>query len=144
LVDAFSLGVQLNGTSLSKLQSAPLVKQAEYEGLYTPKAIDPDLTLINAFAGWGAGGAANAGKIAGAGNARIKVGVLDTGIDVTQPCFNDAGFPATEQQGPPALTNNKVIVAKCSTTRCRAAASLRRRSRRTGRTSPARWHATTG
>jgi minor extracellular serine protease Vpr len=107
-----AVAVQLNGTSLSTLQSAPMVKQAEYEGLYTPQAIDPDLTLINAFAGWGAGGAANAGKIAGAGNARIKVGVLDTGIDVTHPCFNDAGFPATQQQGPPALTNNKVIVAK--------------------------------
>src|SRR5213592_4746277 len=107
-----AVAVQLNGTSLSTLQSAPMVKQAEYEGLYTPQAIDPDLTLINAFAGWGAGGAANAGKIAGAGNARIKVWVLDTGIDVTHPCFNDAGFPATQKQGPPALTNNKVIVAK--------------------------------
>ena len=60
-----AVAVQLNGTSLSTLQGAPMVKQAEYEGLYTPQAIDPDLTLINAFAGWGAGGAANAGKTPG-------------------------------------------------------------------------------
>jgi minor extracellular serine protease Vpr len=107
-----AVAVQLNGTPLSTIQSAPMVKTAQYEGLYTPQAIDPDLTLINAFSAWGGGGGAGAGKIAGEGNARVKVGVIDTGIDVTQPCFNDAGFPATKQQGPPALTNNKVVVAK--------------------------------
>jgi hypothetical protein len=105
-----ALAVQLNGTSLATIQAAPMVQQAQYEGVYTPQAIDPDLTLINAFGAWGAGGGAGAGvKPDGS---RVKVGIIDTGIDVTQPCFNDAGFPATPKQGPPSLTNNKVIVAK--------------------------------
>jgi minor extracellular serine protease Vpr len=105
-----AVAVQLNGTSLATIQAAPMVQQADYEGLYTPQAIDPDLTLIDAFGAWGAGGGASAGvKPDGS---RVKVGIIDTGIDVTQPCFNDAGFPATPTQGPPSLTNNKVIVAK--------------------------------
>jgi minor extracellular serine protease Vpr len=106
-----AVAVQLNGTPLSTIQSAPLVETAQYEGFYTPQAIDPDLTLINAFSAWGgAGNGANAGvKPDGS---RVKVGIIDTGIDVTQPCFNDTGFPNTPKQGPPALTNNKVIVAK--------------------------------
>ncbi len=105
-----AVAVQLNGTSLATIQAAPMVQQAQYEGVYTPQAIDPDLTLINAFGAWGAGGGASAGvKPDGS---RVKVAIIDTGIDVTQPCFNDAGFPATQKQGPPSLTNNKVIVAK--------------------------------
>jgi subtilisin family serine protease len=108
-----AVAVELNGTSLSTIQGAPMVQRVEYQGIYTPQVIDPDLTLINAFAAWAAvGGGANAGKISGGGNARIKVGVVDTGIDATHPCFDDAGFPATQKQGPPSLTNNKVIVAK--------------------------------
>jgi len=109
-----AVAVQLNGTPLSVIRSAPQVKSADYEAYYTPQAsLDPDLPLISAFAAWGGeGNGANAGKIAGTLNDRVKVGVIDTGIDVTHPCFNDAGFPATQKQGPPALTNNKVIVAK--------------------------------
>jgi minor extracellular serine protease Vpr len=108
-----AVAVQLNGTPLSVIRSAPQVKSADYEAYYTPQvtSADPDLPLISAFDAWGgAGNGANAGVEPGGG--RVKVGVIDTGIDVTQPCFSDAGFPATQQQGPPSLTNNKVIVAK--------------------------------
>ena len=38
--------------------------------------------------------------------------MVDTGIDVEHPCFDEAGFPATPQVGNPAYTNNKVIVAR--------------------------------
>ena len=102
-----AVAVQLNGTPLSVIRSAPQVKGADYEAYYTPQVSqDPDLPLISAFQAWGGeGNGANAGR-------GVKVGVIDTGIDVTSPCFSDAGFPATQQQGPPALTNNKVIVAK--------------------------------
>src|SRR5205085_1653525 len=73
----------------------------------------PDLPLISAFAAWGGeGNGANAGVESN--GTRVKVGVIDTGIDITNPCFNDAGYSATQgfPQGPPSLTNNKVIVAK--------------------------------
>lgn len=107
-----AVAVQLNGTPKSTIEKAPQAASVEYQGIYYPNVTDPDLTLINAFAAWGGGGGANAGKISGTANDRIKVGVIDTGIDVTHPCFSDAGFPATQQQGPSSLTNNKVIVAK--------------------------------
>jgi subtilisin family serine protease len=107
-----AVAVQLNGTAKSTIEQAPQAKYVEYQGVYYPSLTDPDLTLINAFAAWGSGGGANAGKKTGTANDRVKVGIIDTGIDVTHPCFDDTGFPATPRQGPPSLTNNKVIVAK--------------------------------
>jgi minor extracellular serine protease Vpr len=107
-----AVAVKLNGTPLSVIRSAPQVKSADYEAYYTPQgSLDPDLPLISAFDAWGGeGNGANAGIEPN--GTRVKVAVIDTGIDVTQPCFNDAGFPNTPKQGPPSLTNNKVIVAK--------------------------------
>lgn len=102
-----AVSVKLNGTSLDTLRSSSLVVRAEYEGLYYPTADDPDLGLISAMAGWTAAGQTSA--TAGDG---IKVGVLDTGIDETHPCFSDAGYPSTSQLGDPRFTNNKVIVAR--------------------------------
>lgn len=99
-----AVAVQLNGTALTTLRTAPMVVNAQYEGLYHPTS-DPDLAVINAIAGWGAGGAAGAG-------AGVKVGVLDTGIDITHPCFSDAGYAPQTQLGDHTFTNNKVIVAK--------------------------------
>ena len=100
------VGVKLNGTTLDKLRTAPQVKAAEYQGVYRPTTEDPDLALVNAVAAWGqVGGAANAG-------AGVKVGIVDTGIDFTHPCFSDTGYPAQTQLGDRRYTNNKVIVAK--------------------------------
>jgi len=104
-----AVGVDLNGTPLATIQSAPMVVAAQYQQLYHPMG-DPDLALIHAVEAWGAGGGAHAGVKAD-GN-RVKVGIIDTGIDVTHPCFSDAGYPVAAKDGPPALTNNKVIVAK--------------------------------
>jgi len=64
------------------------------------------LALISAPQAWAQGGGSGS---AGAG---IKVAIVDTGIDVTHPCFSDAGYGAQTQLGNPGLTNNKVIVAK--------------------------------
>ena len=105
-----AVAVRLNGTSLSLLRSAPNVVSASYEGLYTPTAddTDPDLSLIKALTAWDntqVGGA----KQAGAG---VQVGIVDTGIDTTHPCFGDTNFPTTTQLGDHRFTNNKVIVAK--------------------------------
>ena len=79
--------MQLNGAKLGTIASAPMVKQAQYEGLYRPMDnADPDLALIHAIDAWtAAGGAANAG-------AGVKVGIIDTGIDQTHPCFAPAGY----------------------------------------------------
>jgi minor extracellular serine protease Vpr len=101
-----AVAVRLNGTPLGTIASAPGVKSAQYEGLYRPAIADPDLALINAVQAWAQGG--------GAGNAGagVKVAIVDTGIDVTHPCFSDAGYAPQSKQGDPSLTNNKVIVAK--------------------------------
>jgi uncharacterized protein (TIGR03437 family) len=72
----------------------------------------PELDLINAPAAWNRlGGAKNAG-------AGSRIAVIDTGIDVTHPAFNDsgftlpAGFPLCNVQADCAYTNKKVIVAR--------------------------------
>jgi uncharacterized repeat protein (TIGR01451 family) len=105
-----AVGVDLNGTPLATIQSAPMVVAAQYQQLYHPMG-DPDLALIHAFDAWGgAGQGANAGVKAD--GSRVKVGIIDTGIDVTHPCFSDAGYAPAAKDGPPSLTNNKVIVAK--------------------------------
>lgn len=101
-----AVAVQLNGATLAQVSGTPMVKSAQYESLYYPNAIDPDLALISAPAAWSqSGGAATAGE-------GVKVAVVDTGIDVTHPCFSDAGYPAQTQLGDRSFTNNKVIVAK--------------------------------
>mgnify|MGYP005810997291 CR=1 FL=1 len=104
-----AVAVQLNGTPLETLGRAPMVQHVEYEGLYYPTSdpySDPDLALISAFDAWNTGGgAANAGE-------GVKVAIVDTGIDVTHPCFDDAGYPAQTQLGDKSFTNNKVIVAR--------------------------------
>jgi subtilisin family serine protease len=102
-----AVAVQLNGVSLGTIASAPMVRKAQYEGIYRPlDNSDPDLALIHAIDAWTAiGGPANAG-------AGVKVGIVDTGIDVKHPCFSDAAYPAQTQLGDHRFTNNKVIVAK--------------------------------
>jgi minor extracellular serine protease Vpr len=105
-----AVSVKLNGTSLDTLRAAPQAIRAEYEGLYSPTAdpaVDPDLALISATQAWAAAGGSSAN--AGAG---VKVAIIDTGIDITHPCFSDQGYPTQAQLGDTHFTNNKVIVAK--------------------------------
>ncbi len=100
------VAVRLHGTSAATLRKAPGVTAVRYQQTYRPTAADPDLSLIKAEQAWAAtGGPANAGQ-------GVQVGIVDTGIDVTHPCFDDAGYPATTQRGDTRFTNNKVIVAK--------------------------------
>ncbi|MGZ5195167.1 MAG: S8 family serine peptidase [Ramlibacter sp.] len=101
-----AVSVQLNGATLGQVAATSMVKTAQYEGLYYPNATDPDVALISAPQAWAqGGGSANAG-------AGVKVAIVDTGIDVTHPCFSDAGYAPAQALGDPQLTNNKVIVAK--------------------------------
>ncbi|GGO93286.1 hypothetical protein GCM10011584_31640 [Nocardioides phosphati] len=104
-----AVAVRLNGTPLATLAGAPGVRSAQPEGTYRPSDDnDPDLSIISAQAAWQT---AQVGGSAGAGRG-VKVAIVDTGIDVTHPCFSDAGFPATRQLGDTRFTNNKVVVAR--------------------------------
>jgi subtilisin family serine protease len=104
-----AVSVKLNGASLAQVSATPMVKTAQYEGLYYPTAdvaVDPDLALIDATQAWAhAGGSANAG-------AGVKVAIVDSGIDQDHPCFDDAGYEPQTQLGDKKYTNNKVIVAR--------------------------------
>jgi uncharacterized protein (TIGR03437 family) len=75
---------------------------------------EDQLTLSNVAAAWsssGIGGAANAG-------AGLFIGVIDTGIDQTNPSFNQpslptpSGYPIADSTADLAFTSNKVIVAR--------------------------------
>jgi minor extracellular serine protease Vpr len=109
------VSVELNGTPLSTLQGAPQVAAASYEGLYRPQsadgANDPDLALISAPAAWGGNGATAGVRPDGT---RVRVAVIDTGIDQTHPCFNATGYtyPAGFPKGDTTFTTPKVIVAR--------------------------------
>jgi len=101
-----AVAVQLNGATLAQVSATPMVKNAQYQGLYYPNRTDPDLALISAPQAWAlTGGSGTAG-------AGVKVAIVDTGIDITHPCFSDTGYPAQSKLGSPSLTNNKVIAAK--------------------------------
>ena len=101
-----AVAVELNGAPLAGIAASPLVKQAQYEGLYRKVNTVPDLDLIRAPQAWATGGGpANAG-------AGIKVAIIDSGIDATHPCFSDDGYAPQTQLGDKKFTNDKVIVAK--------------------------------
>ena len=101
-----AVSVDLNGTSIDLLRQAPQAAGVQYEGFYHVTTDDPDLGLIQAVQAWqAAGGPSNAGE-------NVKVAIIDTGIDINHPCFNDSGYPAQQQLGDHRFTNNKVIAAK--------------------------------
>jgi minor extracellular serine protease Vpr len=80
-----AVAVQLNGTPLATIKSAPMVQSAEYNALYHPN-LSQSYQIINASGAWTeAGGRAMAG-------AGIKIGDIDTGIDNNHPFFDPTGF----------------------------------------------------
>lgn len=108
-----AVAVRLNGTAADALRAAPGVTEVEYQETFAPDAVDTSLALINALEGWAAAGATSApgdpGAWAGAG---VRIGIVDTGIDASHPCFSDAGYPSQARVGDPRFTNNKVIAAR--------------------------------
>lgn len=101
-----AISVKLGGATLAQVAASPLVRSAQYQGLYYPNAADPDLAVVRAIEAWAkAGGAATAG-------AGVKVAIVDSGIDQGHPCFSDVGYPEQAQVGNRSFTNNKVIAAK--------------------------------
>lgn len=102
-----AVAVKLGGASLAQVSASAMVKSAQYQGLYYPNIVDPDLALISAEQAW----ARNGGTPATAG-AGVKVAVVDSGIDQSHPCFSDSGYAAQTQLGDRRFTNNKVIAAR--------------------------------
>jgi len=79
--------------------------------------LDHALPLHNIPQAWSLGGAYPQGQ-------GIKIGMIDTGIQVTHPGFNDAGFqappgfPLVNAASDVAFTNQKVIVARSYVSLC--------------------------
>ena len=108
------VAVKLNGAPIQQLAAGPKVTAAEHSWLYRP-TMNVSNDLIRASEVWaGLGGQETAG-------AGVQVAVIDTGIDLTNPFFSDAGLPAQsqidecdDQDNDPATpdTNNKVVVCR--------------------------------
>jgi minor extracellular serine protease Vpr len=108
LVNAVS--IEVSDGDLAAIAALPGVKRVELVKEYH-SLLDASVPLINAPALWDRLGGVG---VAGQG---MKIAILDTGIDITNPLFSDtgyslpSGFPKTNN-GSTALTNNKVIAAK--------------------------------
>jgi minor extracellular serine protease Vpr len=109
LANAVSIEVS-DDAELAAIAALPGVKRIELvRQVHT--LLDASVPLINAPALWNRLGGAG---VAGQG---MKIAILDTGIDITNPMFSDAGFtmpagfPKTNNFSA-GLVNNKVIAAE--------------------------------
>ncbi len=108
LVNAVS--IEVSDGDLAVIAALPGVKRVELVKK-CHALLDASVPLINAPALWDRLGGVG---VAGQG---MKIAILDTGIDITNPLFSDtgyslpSGFPKTNN-GSDALTNKKVIAAK--------------------------------
>ncbi len=133
-----TLIIDLPEEKAASLSSIPGVKSYHKVRLYRPALDQANIVhkLPQAYAL--VGGASNAG-------AGIKIAMIDTGIDITQPAFSDSGFQAARPGFPKVnstsdtekYTNNKVIVAR-STTPCGPIPTLTTARRMKSDTAPAR------
>ena len=86
------VAVKLNGAAIGKLRRNTNVSVVEYNALYRPD-MSESYKLINATGAWAsAGGRANAGLINAATGLRVKVGVIDSGVDYRHPFLDPTGF----------------------------------------------------
>ena len=107
---ANAVSIEVGASELAAISALPGVKRVELVREYH-STIDASVPLINAPAIWQKLGGVS---VAGQG---MKIAILDTGIDITNPLFSDAGYTAPAgfpraNTGNESLTNNKVIVAK--------------------------------
>lgn len=105
-----AVSIEATPSELSAIAAMPGVKRVELVKECFAM-LDTSVPLINAPAIWDRlGGPSNAGE-------GMRIAIIDTGIDITNPLFSDAGLTAPRgfpraDKGSEALTNNKVIVAK--------------------------------
>jgi len=119
LTVGYQYGAVLNGFSatvpvsqLSKLSSAPNVVAVFPDREYARPMLDHSIPLINAPAAWAMlGGGPSAGK-------NLYIADVDTGIQISDPCFSGANMPApkfglrSDTAANRKYTNNKVVVAR--------------------------------
>ncbi|MGH9822341.1 MAG: S8 family serine peptidase [Blastocatellia bacterium] len=95
------------GYKIAQMAALPGVRRFHLSRTYHA-LLNTSVPLINAPAAWA--------KVGGAGNAGrgIRIAILDSGIDITNSLFSDAGFaaPGGFPRGDTSFTNNKVIAAK--------------------------------
>ena len=107
---ANAISVEASPNELAAMAALPGVKRIELvKDFHT--LLDASVPLINAPVIW-----SRLGGIGAAGQG-MKIAILDTGIDISNPLFSDAGFTMPDgfpksNNGSQALTNNKVIAAK--------------------------------
>ncbi len=112
-----ALFVSAPGHSIDELRAIPGVKSVT-PMRRTKAKLNQAVTLVDAQTAWNAvGGQSSAGK-------GIKVAILDSGIDLTNPAFQDSsltapsgfplcsGFPIPSGSSCASYTNGKVIVAR--------------------------------
>ena len=106
-----TLIVQIADDRVDRLASKAGVYRIHAIHLYKP-TLDHALPLLKVPDAWA--------QIGGVGNAGLgtRIGIIDTGIDVRHPGFQDAslpvpqGFPRANKDSDLAFTNNKIIVAR--------------------------------
>lgn len=108
--------VRMTAARAARLSSVPGVRRVLPERTYQ-LTLDHALPLHRVPQAWNLGGAYPQG-------AGIKIGMIDTGIDITHPGFKDTGFqappgfPVTDTASDEAFTNQKVIVARSYVSPC--------------------------
>lgn len=105
LANAVSVSAPMN--ELARLAVMPGVRRIEYTTEYRA-TLTGSVPLIGAPAAWERLGSL---QIAGEG---VKIAIVDSGLDISNPLFSDQGFvaPSGFPRGSALDTNNKVIVAK--------------------------------
>jgi minor extracellular serine protease Vpr len=104
---ANAVSISVPGNQIALIAAIPGVQRFHINRTYHA-LLDKSVPLINAPVLWTKlGGGAEAGR-------GIKIAILDSGIDITNPLFSGAGFapPPGFPQGDTAFTNGKVISAK--------------------------------
>lgn len=103
------ISAMVPASQVGRLRNAVNVTQVTQQRVYKPM-LDKSIGLIHAQQAWPVvGGEANAGK-------NVFIAQIDTGIDISNPCFSDKGMPAPpaflKGRGDPKYENNKVIIAR--------------------------------
>ncbi len=102
-----ALMVRIPPEQYNSLRSLPGIKKVYFSRLHK-RLLDTSAELVNAQGLWSkAGGSSVAGR-------GVKIGIIDTGIDITNPMFidNSLTVPSGYPKGESAYTNRKVIVAR--------------------------------